>query len=106
MKTLMLAAIRCFLMFTAVAVLSIAYHASVQAVPTTYQYTGNPFTYAYGVYTNRTRVWPFAVPQTQSAFPRRAFSRSPKSNRVSCASASVRAQDDSYRRVARSRVLP
>ena len=47
MKTLMLAAIRCFLMFTAVAVLSIAYPASVQAVPTTYQYTGNPFTYAY-----------------------------------------------------------
>ena len=33
MKTLMLAAIRCFLMFTAVAVLSIACPASVQAVP-------------------------------------------------------------------------
>ena len=42
MKTLILAAIRCSLMFTAVAALSLAYPASVQAVPTTYQYTGNP----------------------------------------------------------------
>ena len=44
MKTLTLAAIRCSLIFTAVAALSFAYPASVQAVPTTYQYTGNPFT--------------------------------------------------------------
>ena len=51
MKTLILAAIRCSLMFTAVAALSIAYPASVQAVPTTYQYTGNPFTHVNGVYT-------------------------------------------------------
>src|SRR5689334_11307437 len=51
MKTLMLAAIRCSLMFTAVAALSIAYPASVHAVPTTYQYTGNPFTYVSGAYT-------------------------------------------------------
>src|SRR5206468_13106293 len=36
---------------TAVAALSIVYPASVQAVPTTYQYTGNPFTYVTGVYT-------------------------------------------------------
>ena len=35
MKTLTLAAIRCSLIFTAVAALSIAYPASVQAVPTT-----------------------------------------------------------------------
>ena len=42
MKTLILAAIRCSLMFTAVAALSIVYPTSVQAVPTTYQYTGNP----------------------------------------------------------------
>ena len=34
MKTLILAAIRCSLMFTAVAALSLAYPASVQAVPT------------------------------------------------------------------------
>ena len=47
MKTLILAAIRCSLMFTAVAALSLAYPASVQAVPTTYQYTGNPFTYVH-----------------------------------------------------------
>ena len=46
MKTLILAANRCSLMFTAVAALSIAYPASVQAVPTTYNYTGNPFTFA------------------------------------------------------------
>ena len=44
MKTPILAAIRCSLMLTAVAALSFAYPASVQAVPTTYQYTGNPFT--------------------------------------------------------------
>ena len=31
--------------------LSIAYPASVQAVPTTYQYTGNPFTFVDGAYT-------------------------------------------------------
>ena len=42
MKTLILAAIRCSLIFTAVAALSLAYPAAVQAVPTTYQYTGNP----------------------------------------------------------------
>jgi hypothetical protein len=37
----------------------------------------------------------------------RTFSHSPKSNRASCASASVTAQDDSYTRVAaRYRVLP
>ena len=35
MKTLTLAAIRCSLIFTTVAALSIAYPASVQAVPTT-----------------------------------------------------------------------
>jgi hypothetical protein len=51
MKTLIPAAIRCSLMFTAVAALSLAYPASVQAVPTTYQYTGNPFTIATGPYT-------------------------------------------------------
>ena len=48
MKTLILAAIRCSLIFTAVAALSVAYPASVQAVPTTYQYTGNPFTFVTG----------------------------------------------------------
>ena len=31
-------------MFTAVGALSVGYPASVQAVPTTYYYTGNPFT--------------------------------------------------------------
>jgi len=51
MKTLIPAAIRCSLMFTAVAALSIVYPASVQAVPTTYQYTGNPFTFVTGPYT-------------------------------------------------------
>src|SRR5262245_42762988 len=51
MKTLILAAIRCSLMFTAVAALSVAYPTSVQAVPTTYQYTGNPYTFAVGDYT-------------------------------------------------------
>src|SRR5215831_14141883 len=44
MKTLILAAIRCSFVFTALAALSVAYPASVQAVPTTYHYTGNPFT--------------------------------------------------------------
>jgi hypothetical protein len=39
------------LMFTAVAALSLAYLASVQAVPTTYQYTGHHFTEADGPYT-------------------------------------------------------
>jgi hypothetical protein len=39
------------LTLTAVAALSIVYPTSVQAVPTTYQYTGNPFTYVNGVYT-------------------------------------------------------
>src|SRR5262245_58354284 len=47
----MLATIRCSLMFTAVAPLSIAYPASVQAVPTTYKYTGNPFTAVTAPYT-------------------------------------------------------
>ena len=50
MKTLILAAIRCSLMFTSVAALSLAYPASVQAVPTTYVYTGNPFTNVSGPY--------------------------------------------------------
>ena len=39
------------LALTAFAALSLAYPASVQAVPTTYQYTGNPFTFAIGPYT-------------------------------------------------------
>jgi hypothetical protein len=39
------------LALTGVAALSIAYPASVQAVPTTYQYTGNPFTTVQGPYT-------------------------------------------------------
>src|SRR5262249_5043069 len=51
MKTLIPAAIRCSLMFTAVAALSLAYPASVQAAPITYKYTGNPFTFASGPYT-------------------------------------------------------
>jgi hypothetical protein len=51
MKTLILAAIRCSLMLTAVAALSIVYPTSVQAVPTTYHYTGNPFTDVTGPYT-------------------------------------------------------
>jgi len=50
MKTLLLAAIRCSLMFTAGAALSLAYPASVQAVPTTYNYSGRPFTFAIGPY--------------------------------------------------------
>src|SRR5215475_2366448 len=51
MKTLIRAATRCSLMFTTVAALSIVYPASVQAVPTTYQYTGNPFTAVTAHYT-------------------------------------------------------
>jgi hypothetical protein len=51
MKTLFLAAIRCSLMFTAVAALSIVYPASLQADPTTYRYTGNHFTDVFGPYT-------------------------------------------------------
>ena len=39
------------LALTAVVALSVAYPASVQAVPTTYQYTGNPFTTVSGPYT-------------------------------------------------------
>ena len=42
MKTLILAAIRCSLIFTAVAALSLAYPAAVQAVPTTYQVHRQP----------------------------------------------------------------
>ena len=59
MKTLILAAIRCSLMFTAVAALSIVYPASVPAVPTMYHYTGNHFTFATGPYTTTTscREW-------------------------------------------------
>ena len=51
MKTFTLAAIRSFLIFTAVAALSVAFPASVQAVPTTYQYIGNHFTDVSGIYT-------------------------------------------------------
>jgi hypothetical protein len=39
------------LALTTVAAFSFAYPASVQAVPTTYRYTGNPFTSVSGVYT-------------------------------------------------------
>jgi hypothetical protein len=39
------------LALTGVAALSLTYPASVQAVPTTYQYTGNPFTDVSGPYT-------------------------------------------------------
>jgi hypothetical protein len=39
------------LALTGVAALSLTYPASVQAVPTTYQYTGNPFTLVAGDYT-------------------------------------------------------
>jgi hypothetical protein len=38
------------LALTAVAALSLAHPASLQAVPTTYQYTGNPFTVATAPY--------------------------------------------------------
>jgi len=51
MKTVVLAASRYSLIFTAVAALSVAYPASVQAVTATYKYTGNPFTFVTGVYT-------------------------------------------------------
>src|SRR5262245_52469164 len=51
MKTLIPAAIRCSVIFTAVAALSLAYPASVQAIPTTYQYIGNHFTDVSGLYT-------------------------------------------------------
>ena len=67
MKTLTLAAIRCSLIFTAVAALSLAYPASVQAVPTTYQYTGNPFTDVTGLYTTSdfvTAMVTLAAPST------------------------------------------
>jgi hypothetical protein len=47
MKTLS----KILLALTGVAALSLAYPASVQAVPTTYQYTGNPFTSVNGPYT-------------------------------------------------------
>jgi hypothetical protein len=47
MKTLS----KILLALTAVAALSLAYPASVQAVPTTYHYTGNHFTDAHGPYT-------------------------------------------------------
>ena len=47
MKTLS----KILLPLTAVAALSVACPASVQAVPTTYRYTGNPFTVATGPYT-------------------------------------------------------
>lgn len=49
MKIIVLAVIRCSLVFTAVTALSVAYPASVQA--TTYDYTGNPFTVVSGAYT-------------------------------------------------------
>ena len=42
---------RILLALAGVAALSLAYPASVQAVPTTYQYTGNPFTFVTGPYT-------------------------------------------------------
>jgi len=51
MKNLIPAAIRCSLMVTAVAALSIVYPTSVQAVPATYHYTGNPVTTLSGPYT-------------------------------------------------------
>ena len=60
MKTLILAAVRCSLMFTAVAALSIVYPTSVQAVPTTYQYTRNPFTVVTAPYTTRSQDAVFA----------------------------------------------
>jgi hypothetical protein len=51
MKKLILAAVRCSLMFEALAALSVVCPVLVQAVPTTYKYTGNPFTTAIGRYT-------------------------------------------------------
>ena len=51
MKTLILAAIRCSLIFTAVTALSLAYPTSLHAVPTTYRYAGNPFNFAIRPYT-------------------------------------------------------
>ena len=38
------------LALTGVAALSLAYPTSVQAVPTTYRYTGNPFTFVIGIF--------------------------------------------------------
>jgi hypothetical protein len=49
---------------------------------------------------------PFSSTNAVSFSSARTLSRSPKSNRASCASASVTAQDDSYTRVARYQVLP
>jgi hypothetical protein len=43
----------------------------------------------------------FQLQQAVNIWSARTFSRSPKSNRASCANASVTAQDDSYTRVAR-----
>ena len=51
MKTLILAAIRCSLMFTAVAALSIAYPTSVQAVLPPLTIHRNPFTSVVAPYT-------------------------------------------------------
>jgi len=63
-KTLILAAIRCSLIFTAVAALSIVYPTSVQAVPAFYQYTGNPYTEVVGDYTTSMYVTvTLALPQ-------------------------------------------
>src|SRR5262245_1773782 len=55
----------------------------------------------------RKRVSPLCSSTKAVSFSsKRTFSRSPKSNRASRASASVRAQDDSYTRVTRYQVLP
>jgi len=48
---------------------------------------------------------PFSVPQTPSAFHLMHVFAQPNSNRASCASASVTAEDDSYTRVPRYQVL-